>query len=276
MPAGPAERAYCSDSSRARGEPLLGTAVQVQAWLLLEYRPVWKPKAVVDNDLTESIRAWLAEAAAALAAGGRKARVQFIRQPEEERGGVTLFVATDGALKRFRVDSYQDLLRLDLGAGAAEDVRDQQYFVCTNGQRDMCCARQGLPAYARLRELVGERAWQTTHVGGHRFAPNVLTLPQGALYGRVCADAAAGFVATVEGGELSLPHLRGRAAYPPLVQAAEAEVPGAGECLGVAGDAVTFATAAGPRTVRVRQTAKPLAVIAGCGADAEQEVYPFI
>ena len=60
-----------------------------------------------------------------------------------------------------------------------------QYFVCTNGQRDLCCARFGLPTYAALRERVGERVWQTTHVGGHRFAPNVLTLPQAALYGRV-------------------------------------------------------------------------------------------
>ena len=42
----------------------------------------------------------------------------------------------------------------------------------TNGQRD------GLPAHARLRELVGAPAWQTTHIGGHRFAPNVLVLPQ--------------------------------------------------------------------------------------------------
>ena len=270
------QRAYCSDLSRARGEPLLGTAAQVQAWLLLEYRPVWKPKAVVDNDLTASIRAWLNEATMALAVGGRKARVQFIRQPEEERGGVTLFVAADGALKRFRAGSYQDLLRLNLSAAAAEDVRDQQYFVCTNGQRDLCCARQGLPAYARLRELVGGRAWQTTHVGGHRFAPNVLTLPQGALYGRVGADAVVDFVATVEGGGLSLPHLRGRAAYPPLAQVAEAKVPGAGACLGVDGDAVTFATAAGARTVRVRRAAQPVAVIASCGGAAEREVYPFV
>ena len=261
---------------------MLGTAAQVEAWLLLEYRPLWKAKAVEDNELAASIRAWLARCAATLGEGGPqgegrgRARVQFIRQPEVEAHGVTVFVARAGVLKRFRVDGYEDLARLDLESVAAPEERQPHYFVCTNGRRDMCCARHGLPAYARLRELVGGRAWQTTHVGGHRFAPNVLTLPQGALYGRVGVADMRDFVATVEAGRLCLPHLRGRTAYPPEAQAAEAKVPDAGECLGVDGDMVTFATPAGARTVRVRRSATPLGVVASCAATETSELFPFV
>ena len=53
------ERQYCSDLSRAAGEPLAGTAATVDVWLLLEYRPVWRGKAVTDNDLPPAVTDWL-------------------------------------------------------------------------------------------------------------------------------------------------------------------------------------------------------------------------
>ena len=106
-----------------------------------------------------------------------------------------------------------------------------QYFVCTNGQRDVCCARFGLPTYAALRERVGGRAWQTTHLGGHRFAPNVLTLPQAALYGRVQPADTDEFVDAVERNGLAAKWLRGRTRYSPEVQAAEAALLARGSIL---------------------------------------------
>ena len=168
---------------------MLGTAPEVDVWLLLEYRPPWQGKALEENDLPPTTRAWLANVVDGFAAQGRKPRPQFIRQPEEaERSSITLYLASDGELRRFQGRDYEEVERLDLRSSALEPVSEAHYFVCTNGQRDLCCARYGLPTYARLRLFAGERAGQTTHVGGHRFAPNVLALPQGALYGRVFAD----------------------------------------------------------------------------------------
>ena len=271
----PATRDYCADVCAAAGEPMLGTAPQVDVWLLLEYRPPWQGKALEENDLPQSIRAWLANIVAGFAAQGRKARPQFIRQPESERSSITLYLARDGELRCFQGRGYEEVERLDLGSSALEPLTAPRYFVCTNGQRDLCCARYGLPTYARLRESVGERAWQTTHVGGHRFAPNVLALPQGALYGRVFAGEVADFVAEVEDGRLSFPHLRGRSAYPPEAQAAEAKLPNAGALRGVEGNAVTFATTHGEQTVRVRRADTPMEIIASCGKTEPELIYPF-
>ena len=284
-------RTYCADLCLAAGEPLLGTATQVDVWLLLEYRPPWGAKALEHNDLPGTTRAWIDSVLGTFAASGAKARAQFIRQGDAagamhtKHGAITLFVAKAGELFRFHGESYQDIERLNLPAALAgegqrapalEPVAEPHYFVCANGQRDVCCARYGLPTYARLRERVGERAWQTTHVGGHRFAPNVLALPQAALYGRVFEADVAALVDAVEDGELSLPHLRGRCAYPPEAQAAEAKVPGANALLSVEGNDVTFATAHGQRTVSVQRTQTPLAVIASCGKTARETVYPFV
>jgi hypothetical protein len=49
----------------------------------------------------------------------------------------------------------------------------------------------------------------------------VLVLPQGLYYGRLAPEDAAGFVDLHRDGRLSLPHLRGRCAYPFPLQAAE-------------------------------------------------------
>lgn len=277
---------------------MLGTATRVDVWLLLEYRPPWEAKALEGNNLPETTRAWIGSVLGAFAADGAKARAQFIRQGDAagavhtqraQNDGLTLFAATAGGLFRFQGRSFRDIERLNLraalaaqaalgGEGAAplERVDEPHYFVCTNGQRDVCCARYGLPTYARLRERVGERAWQTTHLGGHRFAPNVLALPQGVLYGRVFEADVAAFVNAVEEGGLSLPHLRGRCAYPPEAQAAEAQVPAAEELLAVDGNDVSFGTAHGRQTVRVQRAQTPLEVVASCGKTATETIYPFV
>lgn len=270
------ERIYCSEQNR--DEPMLGTADPVDVWVLLEYRPVWKARAVEDNDLPPQARLWVERGVAALAARRLKARPQFIRQPGADDGPVRLLVGVPGALVQFSGPDYGFLDAIDLehvvqDPAAHPLVRQPRYFVCTNGQRDVCCARFGLPVYDDLRQRVGERVWQTTHLGGHRFAPNVLALPQGIVYGRVTREVLDDFVPAVEADRIPFAHVRGRAWYPPAVQAAEAL---SGECgltfVDMDGDetaaTVRFAGAGGERSVRVRRADAPVRVLKSCG-DAE-------
>ncbi len=281
-----AERTYCCEDNA--GEPMLGTADVVDVWLLLEYRPVWKAKAIADNDLSEGVRRWLSEGVAALQAAGLKVRPQMIRQPEIDRSDTRLLVHHGGRLREFGAGEvgYDDLIGSPIEALVQDPTRGTaidapQYFVCTNGQRDLCCARFGLPAYTRLRELVGERAWQTTHLGGHRFAPNVLVLPQGVLYGRVQPEQMEHFLAEVEAGAVPVANLRGRSCYPKHVQAAEG-LAGRGdlELLDVAGDedrsAITFAGSPQNLTIEVQMSPEPRWITASCGDAAKKAVYPFI
>lgn len=284
------ERSYCSELNPT--EPMLGTADVVDVWVLLEYRPTWQAKAVKDNELSPDVQAWLLEGIARLEARGLRVRPQMVRQPEIERGDTRLLLyhqdqVHGGLLREFGtgIEGYADLTATSIDELVADSklghiVDGQQYFVCTNGQRDMCCARFGLPAYAKLREIVGARVWQTTHLGGHRFAPNVLTLPQGVLYGRVVPEDVETFVATVEGGQISAPHLRGRSCYPKHVQAAEGMTGQSGlRLLHVEGKqdraTVTFASRHSKVSIGVKQASVPLEVTASCGDQAFKVVYPF-
>ena len=276
------ERQYCSDLSLAAGEPLAGTAGRVDVWLLLEYNPVWRAKAVTDNDLPLDVKAWLDQQMESMIGRGLQPRLQFIRRPELDREELTLFVGTAEGLFRLDFVGYDTVMNLDIAGNtdsgsipSMRRVETPQYFVCTNGQRDLCCARFGLPAYARLRELVGERAWQTTHVGGHRFAPNVLTLPQGVLYGRVRPEVVPRFVEHVEAGRLARDHVRGRSALPAEAQAAEMALDEEMlELVGCEAEHVVLRTDKGERRIRVTE-ANAMEIIASCGDETAECVRPI-
>lgn len=280
------EQSYCCEENP--DEPMLGTAAPVDLWLLLEYRLAWQAKALADNALSDAVRRWLADGMAALEAQGLKVRPQLIRQPEEERPELRLLIHRDGRLRQFQsgTGGYADLIRAPIEALAADPalgspIETPRYFVCTNGRRDMCCARFGLPAYAKLRELAGDRAWQITHLGGHRFAPNVLVLPQGALYGRLAPAQLEGFVAEVESGGLPSRHLRGRPCYPQLAQAAEglAGRPDL-KLLRLDGDehqgTATFASPKGTLSIQVQRSARPLHIRASCNDRESKAIHPFV
>ena len=73
---------------------------------------------------------------------------------------------------------------------------------------------------AALEALRPGRVWQASHLGGCRFAPTVLVLPLGLMYGRVPPSATPELVAAAEADEVIGTLLRGRIGMPPAAQAA--------------------------------------------------------
>jgi hypothetical protein len=219
---------FCSDLSRQRDEPLYGTAPADRVWFLLEYEGEWRARAAEDNDLPQSVQAHLQKALSAV----KGSRLLFVRRERRPAGApIHFFVAvTDEAtpmLYRFGLDTYQDLLALDLpgiaagGTAAGHRIDDPLYAVCTNGKRDACCARYGVALYQALRERAPEQVWHSTHIGGHRFAPTLLILPHGINYGRLAPEQARELLARHAEQRLLLRHLRGRTGYPAVGQAAD-------------------------------------------------------
>jgi len=99
--------------------------------------------------------------------------------------------------------------------------RERRYLVCTNGARDPCCAIRGpAVAHALARALPG-RVYECSHLGGHRFAANVLVLPDALCFGRLDARSALALASELEEGRLPLENLRGRTTLEPEQQAAE-------------------------------------------------------
>ncbi|MEM7002064.1 MAG: sucrase ferredoxin [Pseudomonadota bacterium] len=226
------ERVYCSRlAAEANADPA-GTAVQVEVWLLLEYPRPWKPRAMQDNDLSPAVQAVLDHLPVEAQRAGVEFRIQFIKQAASaDIVQPRVFVADDRAgqmrLTGGVLDDYGSIAALTLekilahDLPRAESVTDEIYLVCTNGQRDVCCARFGLPLFETLRIAHDSRIWQTTHLGGHRYAPNLLCLPSGYVYGFVAPEQAEQLVAEHDQGRLAVAQLRGRSALPKPAQAAE-------------------------------------------------------
>jgi len=269
-----AERRYCSQLNS--NETIRGTVDVVDVWLLLEYRAAFGKRVVTENALGVEVSAWLDETITRFAEAGLKARVLFIRQPEIDGSTVTCFVAADQQAWVVETPNYQQLLAMKVediisGKQPAKKISHPQYFVCTNGQRDLCCAKFGLPVYLELRQRFSTRVWQTSHVGGHRFAPNVLVLPHGALYGRVYPEVIDGFCEKIEGGKIAFEQFRGRSCYQKPIQAAEAYVGVDGlRLLHVAETAQGFVVqfAGGDQNYSIEVTRSgPYAVKASCAAE---------
>ena len=113
-----------------------------------------------------------------------------------------------------------------VAAGTAADNRSAAgtgvpaYLVCAHGSHDACCAVRGRPIAAALTRLRPDDVWECSHVGGDRFAANILVVPSGVLYGAIRMDELPDLVAATDAGELLGQPLRGKIGLSPEVQAA--------------------------------------------------------
>lgn len=203
---------------------MLGTAFPASRLLLVEQPYPWGPEGLRTSHFDTAT-------ALALEARGREqgVRVQAIRRlgrlPEHPRQWAIVDTrAATRAVYRGEFDADADLLELPLDGSEGKLDPDPLYLVCTHGLHDACCAQRGRPLITSLAALRPDRVWQSSHLGGCRFAPSVLVLPLGHMYGRVSPDAAGRLVAATDAGEMVAEFFRGRIGIPPAAQAAIAAV----------------------------------------------------
>jgi hypothetical protein len=210
----------CSVASQEAGESLSGTAIEsVDRWLLLEVTDPWAPDAIESEVLHPRVRARLRHWLEA-----PRSRLQLIRRPGRA-GKRALLMVFDGAsdqprTSKVELDRYEDLLDVELDALPAMS-NEPMCLVCVHGRRDRCCALHGSAVF-RAIQAQGVDVWQTSHLGGHRFAACALWLPDGLMYGRLRAHHAAAFVTSRGAGAIGdLDLFRGRCSYDRPTQAAE-------------------------------------------------------
>lgn len=222
----------CAAASLDRGDDLAGTASTVRSFLLVEHGGSWGADALRDARLPPGLGQHLARA-------GRAAgvRVLLVRRPgrRADGSGARVFAARAAGAESWletaalaRLDDVRDLDLAALGAGRSVGLsrHDEPLLaVCTHGRHDACCAERGRPvALALAAGRHADSVWECSHIGGDRFAGNVLVLPRGLYYGRVDPDDALALADATAEGRVSLEHLRGRSDLAMPVQAAEIDV----------------------------------------------------
>lgn len=219
---------YCSELSRSHAEKPLGTASTGVLWLLVEYPHAWGRNALHDSDLSTQVKAYLNNIVKTVP----RSRVLFIKQGRTAKRDLNFFVVRarerEPFIVRFKLSSHERLTSIDVAEVAAKKslaggvIEDNPLFlVCTHGRRDKCCAKFGYPLYKALREQASDSLWQSSHVGGDRFAANLICFPHGLFYAHVTEDTGREIICRYKERRLALGNYRGRACYSSPVQAAE-------------------------------------------------------
>lgn len=221
--------AFCSLRSKEAAEKPFGTASIGDAWLLLEYARPWGAKAFSESALPEAVKTHLAGVMKSVP----RSRVLLIKRARRVKGPLSLFVARSresvSSILKYEFSEYEQLLDLDLTSAlaggspsGATPWESPLFLVCTHGKRDKCCAKFGIPVYKTIRTMVEESSvWECSHVGGDRFAANVICFPDGIFYGHVTEETAKLIVKECYERRIVLTNFRGRSCYPYPVQAAE-------------------------------------------------------
>ncbi|MTV27278.1 sucrase ferredoxin [Nitriliruptoraceae bacterium ZYF776] len=247
----------CAALAREHDAQLAGTAPVAAGWLLVEQPGPWGRKALHESGLDPAIGGPLDRAAKAAgvraqairrpgrgarsASPGRGARSaspgRGARSASPGRAGPgpfterTVVLAHTGATPWAEVLTVADdrelaaldptLPRHPTPPGLGPLAPGPLWLVCTHGKRDRCCAELGRPLADALALVHGDAVWEVSHIGGHRFAGNLLTLPDGLVHGNLDVAGALAVVDRHRAGRLDVARLRGRSGLPRPAQAAE-------------------------------------------------------
>jgi hypothetical protein len=200
-----------------------GTATFMRSWLLIEQPGPWSADVLeetLDAAFGPGNRALLDELRTT-----HGLRVLLIRRPgrhtrEPNQARRTVYVGSGDPgnrwLERTEINDLSELATLDLSAvvdgrgGLGEREDGPLFLVCTHGTKDMCCAVLGRPLAAALDINHPGHTWEVSHVGGDRWAGNLLVVPDGFLHGQLDPNEAARVAKSALIGQVQPDHLRGR------------------------------------------------------------------
>jgi hypothetical protein len=212
----------CSLRSEAVDEPLAGTASTIRHWLLIEHNGPWGRDGLLDARLPDGLGRRLRDLERRTAA-----RVLLIRRVDHGRKPEIACFAVDTAkpwLGRIGLTAIEEAGALDPRTMSAfRTTTDPLIVVCTHGRRDPCCAERGRPLAQTTAAAFPSITWESTHVGGDRFAGNLVAFPHGLYFGHVEPRETSEIVRAYGDGRIAaLHHYRGRSSDPFYVQTADA------------------------------------------------------
>ena len=214
----------CSAASRHRGDPQAGTAPVASRWLLVEHPGPWSKQPMETPPLFGALGREVEQTCASF--GGK---ALLVRRPGRRDAGdePKAWYAVDtvrGTQVHGVWRTTEDLLTAAHALGSRLSSSDEDappmVLVCTHATRDACCAVRGRPIVAALARALPDEVWECTHLGGHRFAGTLLSLPDGVVLGRLDPDSAVAAVTAHRAGRTDARHLRGQTRWIPAVQAA--------------------------------------------------------
>lgn len=199
---------YCSMVSKAKGEDPIGSAIAADQWLLIETPRPWGENpwekqpdfasalAVLDR-VKPGMALWDSLRVQAIAPDKQYSQPGYVHVFYYQRPGPQ-FSNYEKQAYYLPIEALAPLIEAllfqsnNLASFAPHQRRSNHFreiLVCTHTQVDLACGRFGMPLYKELRRDYANsetlRVWQTSHFGGHRFAPTLIDFPSGRFWGHL-------------------------------------------------------------------------------------------
>ncbi|NJL49331.1 MAG: hypothetical protein HC929_20155 [Leptolyngbyaceae cyanobacterium SM2_5_2] len=206
----------CAAFAQQQGESLIGTAPPTRQFVLIECPHPWAEAMAQSRGLPLSMAVQIQHWAQQwpdtqfLLFTGQRLPSCSCQSLNLQSRRILIFEAPENRVQTYRVMQIEVATPDHLTAAladwfaartrgkwpkAAHALTGRHIFVCTHGRHDRCCGRYGYPFYRQAKALVesleqaqrlprsGIHVWQVSHIGGHRFAPTLIDLPEGRYYG---------------------------------------------------------------------------------------------
>lgn len=147
----------------------------------------------------------------------RKGKLMLVRNRNTNFKGCQLTYVDCIKQRYFKLSAGLDMVNtIDLEAYIDRPDLDWEYepffTVCTNGKKDKCCSKFGFPVFKFFENMplpFCYNVWESTHVGGDRFAANVVLMPFGIYYGRVVVEDVHEIIKQTASGNIYFSKYRG-------------------------------------------------------------------
>lgn len=179
---------FCSAASRYFKEQLNGTAANSAAFILIEYNNPFPQKIIeanIDKEWFKKIQQ---------VAKTYKGKVLLVRNKTTNANSCKITFIDCNRYSYFTISTTTEAyISIDLASHISSPetvwLNDPFFLVCTNGKKDKCCSKFGLPVFKFFESFNTDvPVWESSHVGGDRFAANVIAMPYGIYYGHVAVE----------------------------------------------------------------------------------------
>lgn len=232
---------FCALESRNVGEDPIANAYNFDFFVMVECPTPWTNEAFNSKPVPENLRNIVKELAEyEISVELLLIYNQELKQPDTTR--VLIFQKPTGLAQGY---SKYELLLSDIAEVAPivkqclfekcldnyiNESNTRDIFICTHGSHDKCCAKFGNPFYRQAKNIVKNlgmnnvRIWQSSHFGGHRFAPTAIDFPEARYYARLDSESFTSILTRTGTLEFIKNIYRGWAILPEAAQVLEREM----------------------------------------------------
>ena len=224
---------YCSVLSRNSAEPLAGSAPFARHFVFITWpKKYWQYEALeAKGGFPQGLKKWMKEQSEVNGkisirlvsrAGLGQDKVEIYIYPEKYCYSNVLPSQIPAVLESYFRDGIT-------AAFSPAPIEGEQIFICTHGRHDKCCAKFGQELADKMRYHVSRQktaveVWDSSHLGGHRFAATMIDFPAGRAYGHLSADELPNYLASRKAAQVYGRAYRGSVFLSGLEQVAEAHV----------------------------------------------------